>query len=52
MPKSLGLDIVIGASVGAALKSIDLVTNSTKVLGTAIEKLNSCLLYTSPSPRD
>ncbi len=41
MPKTLGLDIVIGASIGSALKSIDLVTNSTKVLGSTIEKLNS-----------
>ena len=41
MAKTLGLDIVIGASIGTALKSVELVTNSTKVLGSSIEKLNN-----------
>ena len=39
--KTLGLDIVIGATIGTAIKSIDLVTNSTKFLGATIEKLNN-----------
>ena len=42
--KTIGIDIVIGAAVGGAVKSLEMVTGSTKVLGSAIRKLNTTKL--------
>ena len=38
--KTVGIDIVIGAAIGGAIKSLEVVTGSTKALGSAIKRLN------------